>query len=119
LPSVENAPTTTSLTSSPNPSQFGQSVTFTATVTGSGTPTGTVTFKDGGKTLGTVFLSAGLASFSTSSLKKGTHLITAPYSGDGIFRVALLRLTLRWSTDLEAKPTEDNGPHRAVDAAIT
>ena len=42
--------TTTTLTSSTNPSVFGQSVTFTATVapsSGSGTPTGTVTFYDG------------------------------------------------------------------------
>ena len=38
--------TTTTIASSSNPSSFGQSVTFTATVTpqGSGTPTGTVTF---------------------------------------------------------------------------
>src|SRR5262249_44379944 len=47
--------TTTTVTSSPNPSVFGQSVTFTATVSaaspGSGTPTGTVTFEDGGTTL--------------------------------------------------------------------
>ena len=45
---------TTALVSSLNPSTVGQSVTFTATVTGaSGTPTGTVTFKDGATTIGT------------------------------------------------------------------
>jgi hypothetical protein len=79
------APTTTSLTSSPNPSGVGQSVTFTATVTGSGTPTGKVTFKDGGKSLGTATLSGGVAAFSTSSLKQGSHSITATYSGDSTF----------------------------------
>jgi Big-like domain-containing protein/List-Bact-rpt repeat protein len=84
---VNLAPTTTSLTSSPNPSAVGQNITFTATVTvtGPGTPTGTVTFKDGGKSLGTATLSAGQAAFSTSSLKKGSHSITAQYSGDSNF----------------------------------
>jgi hypothetical protein len=47
--------TTTALISSQNPSALGQSVTFTATVTGA-SPTGTVTFKDGGTTLATVAL---------------------------------------------------------------
>jgi hypothetical protein len=84
---VNLAPTTTSLTSSPNPSAAGQNITFTATVTvtGPGTPTGTVTFKDGGKSLGTATLSAGQATFSTSRLKKGSHSITALYSGDSNF----------------------------------
>src|SRR5689334_6917065 len=41
-------PTTTTLGSNPNPSTVAQSVTFTATVTASsGTPDGSVTFKDG------------------------------------------------------------------------
>ncbi len=45
------------LTSSLNPSIAGQSVKFTAAVTGSGgTPTGTVTFKDGSATLGSASL---------------------------------------------------------------
>lgn len=40
--------TTMTLTVSPNPSAFGQSVTFTATVTSTlGTPTGVVTFTEG------------------------------------------------------------------------
>jgi hypothetical protein len=80
--------TTTSLTSSLNPSFVGQSVTFVATVTpssGSGTPTGAVTFKNGSAILATVTLSGGTASFSTSSLTTGTHAITAVYSGDSNF----------------------------------
>jgi hypothetical protein len=40
-------------TAGPSPSVFGQSVTFTATVSsGSGTPTGTVKFKDGAENMG-------------------------------------------------------------------
>ena len=74
------------MTSSANPSIFGQTVTFTATVTAtapaSGTPTGTVTFKDGAATLGTGTLSGGVATFAISSLAIGNHTITAVYGGD-------------------------------------
>ena len=49
---------TVSLASSSNPAPAGQMVTFTATVGGgSGPPTGSVTFKDGGKVLKMVTLS--------------------------------------------------------------
>jgi hypothetical protein len=79
---------TTTLTSSLNPSALGQTVTFTATVkpaTGSGTPTGTVTFNDGATLLGTSTLSGGTATFTTSGLTGGTHSITAIYGGDANF----------------------------------
>ena len=87
---VKKAATTTLVSSSANPSVFGQSVTFTATVTanspGAGTPTGAVTFKDGGSTLGTGTLNnSGQAIFTTSTLKLGSHSITAPYGGDAHF----------------------------------
>ena len=77
----------TTLTSSLNASNFGQSVTFTATVTANaGTPTGTVTFYDNAATaLGTGTLSSGTAAFTTTSLSVGSHSITAVYSGDGNF----------------------------------
>src|SRR5256886_593828 len=55
----------------------------TAPVTG--TPTGTVTFKDGASALGTGTLSGGAATFITSGLTAGTHSITAVYSGDANF----------------------------------
>jgi hypothetical protein len=81
--------TTTALTSSPNPSVFGQTATFAATVTpssGTSTPTGTVSFFDGAKLLGSSGVGAnGLALFSTSSLSVGTHSITAQYGGDASF----------------------------------
>jgi hypothetical protein len=80
------AATTTTLTSSANPSNVGQAVTFTATVTSSGgTPTGTVTFKDGGTVIGTATLAAGTASFTTSSLAVGTHGISTSYGGAATF----------------------------------
>jgi len=86
---VNKSDTTTTLTSSANPSVFGQSVTFTATVSaaglGSGTPTGTVTFLDGGNSIGTGTLSGGVATFTTSALAVGNHTITTSYGGDGNF----------------------------------
>src|SRR4029077_18513294 len=84
---VNQASTSTAVTTSLTPSVFGQSVTFTATVTagfpGSGIPTGTVTFKDGASTLGTGTLSgSGVATFTTSALSAATHTINAFYGGD-------------------------------------
>jgi Bacterial Ig-like domain (group 3) len=77
--------TTSTLSVSPNPAIPTQSVTLTATVSGSqtGIPlTGTVTFRDGAATLSAIPVGAnGVASFSTSSLLTGTHPITATYSG--------------------------------------
>ena len=87
-----NQPTTTTLSSSQNPSQYGQPVAFTATVTAQngGTPTGSVTFYDGTTALGTQPLSNGTAQYSTSALTGGSHSITAVYLGDLTTRAALL-----------------------------
>jgi hypothetical protein len=71
----------------PTTISYGKPCTFSVQIgvqsPGEGNPTGTVTFYDGGKTLGTGNLSAeGHATFSISSLSKGTHSITATYAGD-------------------------------------
>jgi hypothetical protein len=86
--SVLKASTTTALTSSRNPSQLGQTVKFVATVAGQygGTPTGSITFRDGTTVLAQVQLSGGVARYKTSSLTEGKHHISADYSGDGNFR---------------------------------
>jgi hypothetical protein len=87
VPSIELVGgTSVAVVASPNPIAFGQSVTFTATVTaaaaGSSVPTGSVTFMDGTQTLGSSGLdSSGVASISTATLAGGTHAITAVYSG--------------------------------------
>jgi alpha-tubulin suppressor-like RCC1 family protein len=78
----------TTLSVSPGSAQPGQSVTLAATVRGGngfGTPSGSVVFRDGATVLGTVPLSAGAASFSTSSLGVGGHSLTASYGGDTLF----------------------------------
>ncbi len=74
------APTVT-VVSSLNPILVTSAITFTATVSSSGTPTGSVSFYDGTTLLGTVTLSQGTAAYTTSSLAAGNHSITATYSG--------------------------------------
>jgi hypothetical protein len=83
---VGTTPTTTALASSPNPSTYGQLVTFTAAVTSaSGTPTGTVIFYDGSTAIGSATLVSGSASLKTSALATGSHSITAAYQGSSTF----------------------------------
>lgn len=82
------APTTTALSSSPNPSTHGQAVTFVATVSSSlgAPPDGEiVTFTQGKKVLGTGALNKGSTSFTTSTLSVGTHTVKAVYGGDSNF----------------------------------
>lgn len=85
---VNQAGTSTSVVSSGSPSNQGQSVTFTATVTSNttGIPTGTVTFyADSTTNLGSASLSNGQAKLSTSALTAGSHTITAQYNSDSNF----------------------------------
>jgi hypothetical protein len=86
--------TTTTLGSTPNPSDQGNQVTFTATVAetptqASADPTGTVNFIDTSNgnavVCGNVPLVSGSAQCLTSSLTASTHNIRADYSGDGNF----------------------------------
>ncbi len=114
---VNPASTTTAVSSSANPSVFGQSVTFTATVSaaapGGGTPTGTVIFKDGGVTLGSVALSGGQATFSISSPTVGVHYISVEYSGDANYNASTGTLTqtvnkTNTSTTLTSSPNPSN-----------
>ena len=78
--------TSTSIASSANPATAGQSITFTATVTGavSGSPTGTVTFNDGANSLGVATLTGNQATLA-AALSAGPHAITTTYSGDSTF----------------------------------
>ncbi|MHB8883127.1 MAG: Ig-like domain repeat protein [Thermodesulfovibrionales bacterium] len=110
-----------SLSSLPNPALYGGSTTFTAKVYA---PwwfvTGTVTFMDGQSVLGTGVLSGGLAtaSFSTSALTAGTHLISAVYSGDNhytsstpavLFQDVILILTVKKSGSGAGNVTASQG----------
>ena len=89
---VVQGTTMTVLTSDISPSLYGNPVTFTAavsTVTGIGTPTGTVQFFDGGASLGSSSVVGGAATLTTSALGGGSHTISAVYSGDTNFSGSL------------------------------
>jgi sugar lactone lactonase YvrE len=71
---------------------YGSSVTVTATVapaSGSGTPTGSVSFYlDSSTTPATNPMSGGQASYNITGLTAGTHTVTATYSGDSNYAVS-------------------------------
>jgi hypothetical protein len=71
------------LSSSPNPSTQGQTVTFTAKISSPTViPTGPVTFTAGKTVLGTAQLSGGKATLTTSALPVGSTKVTVTYYGD-------------------------------------
>jgi hypothetical protein len=82
---VGNASTQVALTASANPAVYGTAEIFTATISSDGgVATGTVTFTDGGTSIGSAQLNAqGIATLTTSTLTPGTHTIIANYAGDG------------------------------------
>jgi Bacterial Ig-like domain (group 3)/FG-GAP-like repeat len=77
---VAKASPTETLVSSLNPSNFNQSVTFTATLPTN--VTGTVTFTSGTATLGTSTVTNGVATLATAALAAGNDTVTATYNGD-------------------------------------
>ena len=83
---VAKKTSTTALGSTPNPSLPGQSVSFTATVSGSGTPTGTVSFDfgDGGPN-GAVAVGTTVTHTYTAV---GNYTVTATYNGDATFNTS-------------------------------
>ncbi|MET9882723.1 Ig-like domain-containing protein [Streptomyces sp. NPDC006430] len=81
------ASSNTTVTSAPDPSVFGESVVFTATVqpevAGGPTLTGSVEFVVDGVSVTTVPLDlSGQAQYTTSDLEVGLHGVLANYSGD-------------------------------------
>ncbi|HEX9994324.1 MAG TPA: Ig-like domain repeat protein [Acidimicrobiales bacterium] len=100
ITSTTDPATTTTVSSSQNPSTTGGSVTFTAHVTktsdSSNVTVGTVTFKDGATVVSgpTALNGSGVATWTTSSLTEGQHLITASYSGSaGAFNLSSGQVT--------------------------
>ena len=82
--------TTTAVVTSVSPSTYGQSVTFTATVTSSSTPTGSVEFYDGSTDLGpgTAGATTGTTAnwtYTTSTLTAGSHTVQVVYTATGNF----------------------------------
>lgn len=86
--SASNCPTV-SAEATPNPAVYGQPVTLAAMLSGdSGNPTGSVTFKDNGTSVGTATVMGPRAQLTTISLGAGAHTITALYNGGGAYASA-------------------------------
>jgi hypothetical protein len=80
---VTSAATTVAVSSNSTSTTYGNPVTFTATVQGATSATGTMTFNDNGIQIGTGTVLSGIATFTTSTpLLVGSHPITASYGGD-------------------------------------
>jgi hypothetical protein len=128
---VVRVATTTSLQSSPNPSQAAATVTFTATVTGAAGatsgPTGSVIFTD--QTTNTTLGSAELATangaqtalLSTTALTStGPHVIQAAYQGDTNFsasRSAPLTQTISGAGGGKVTPKVDLAVNGSISGA--
>lgn len=74
--------TTTTISVSPTSTTQGSSVTYSASVKGSTTPTGTVSFTTGSTSLCTATLSGGAGSCTATNAPVGSDSITGTYSGD-------------------------------------
>ena len=81
---AQATPTTTTVVSSGSPSVYGETVTFTITVSGVAIPSGTVTLKEGATSLGSKDLATEASTtvdIDVSTLSVGDHWITAEYGG--------------------------------------
>lgn len=108
--------TTTTLSSSLNPSTYGQAVTFTAIVSSAAGPLpasangDVVAFMQGANELGTGNLSDGSATFTTSTLSTGgTDNVKAVYEGDSIYA---------GSTSIAVKQVVDPAPTTTTLASL-
>jgi hypothetical protein len=80
--------TTTTLSASPTAPTLGSPIVLASKVTpgtGTGVPTGSITFSDGSTSLGVVNLASGAASLTLNSLPAGMRTIVATYGGDSAF----------------------------------
>ncbi len=94
---VKGLKSTTKLTSSATSYRHGGRPTLTAKLSPSAA-TGTVTFRDGTKVLGTVKLRGGKATFRAPVLGRGSHVIKATYNGSGVYNPSTsASITLRVS----------------------
>jgi len=78
---VASLPSAISISSAPNPAQFGSGVTITANVPTDGA-TGSVTFFSGASVLGVSPLTNGTATLSTAFLPAGSQTLVGRYDGN-------------------------------------
>lgn len=83
IATVGPAPTTITLPAQSLTAVAGRSVTLIATIGGSASATGSVSFFDGQTLLATTTVAGGKASLTTTFQAVGAHILSATYSGDG------------------------------------
>ena len=121
---IATAATSAELASSLNPATYGQALTLTATVTSTaGVPTGSVTFADGGATLGVVAVDGSGQAALVVNLSAGEHGLTATYDGDSNFSGSAGNLsesvaTATTSSTLASSPNPSS-PGQAVNFVAT
>jgi hypothetical protein len=71
----------------------GLQLTAMLTSSGSGSPSGTITFSNGSTVLGKVTLSGTSAVLTTASIVYTNYAFTASYSGDGLFQPSTVTVT--------------------------
>jgi hypothetical protein len=125
---VKQAATTTAVSSTPDPSTYGQSVAFTVTVSanapGAGTPTGGITVSDGGTQIAAGSLTSGAYTFSSSALGAGSRTITAAYAGDanfsgGVSTSLVQQVSQAGTTTALASSTNPSAPGQPVTLTAT
>ncbi len=116
---VQQTATVSALSSSASTTLKGKPATFSVTVSSAtGSPSGSVAFRDGANVLGSEALNAsGQASFSTAVLSAGSHSIIATYSGDANY-VASTSAPLQQTVVLAQPSLLLAGPSGAVDAGL-
>jgi ABC-type sugar transport system substrate-binding protein len=108
------------LAASPNPATLGANVLLTGTVNAAGAPTGTVQFyRDGVALGGAQALSGKVATYTTSTLSAGAHVITATYSGDGYFQAGVSAKFSVMVVHYSTPPINPGTPATAVFTAPT
>ena len=117
--------TATTLSASPTAPTLNTPVVFTATVTpgsGTGTPTGSIAFSAGSKSLGVVTLASGSASLTASSLPVGSQAVIATYSGDLTYAGSTSpasNLDVTFTTTIAVTASDNAGDTSSASLAVT
>ena len=118
-------PTTTLLTASATQFALNSPITLTAQVaasSGTGAPSGTVTFANAAGLLGTATLSGGTARLTTSTLPVGAQNITAIYNGDTSFATSTsagVGVDVTFTTALAISVSDNTGNTSSANLALT
>jgi Bacterial Ig-like domain (group 3) len=117
--------TTTTLSVSPTAPILGSPVVFTTKVaptSGTGLPSGTITFSEGTTVLGTANLASGSASLSTSSLLVGSQAVTATYGGDSTYSgssSAVSTLDVAFNGTIAVTASDNAGDQSSANLSVT